>query len=196
MTRMTLLGAPLLLAAMGCTSTPRPLIERVTTSFADSDGVRLHCASLGQGPLVVMMHGFPDFWYTWRHQMEALAEDHEVVAFDLRGYNLSDKPKGVEQYDMSLLIEDVAAVIRHFGRDKAIVVGHDWGGAIAWGFAMRHPEMTDKLIVCNLPHPRGLTRQLATDPAQQANSQYAREFQKDGAHLMLSAPYTVSLGTM
>ena len=97
--------------------------------FANSNGVKIHYATLGKGPLVVMIHGFPDYWYTWRHQMEALAEDHQVVAIDMRGYNKSDKPKGVEQYDMKLLIGDVLAVVKHFKQEKATIVGHDWGGA-------------------------------------------------------------------
>src|SRR5579885_3699992 len=102
---------------------------RVQEGYADSNGVKIHYASLGQGPLVVMIHGFPDYWYTWRDQMEALSDKFQCVAIDQRGYNLSDKPKGVENYAMKLLVGDVAAVIKSLGRDKAIIVGHDWGGA-------------------------------------------------------------------
>ena len=155
--------------------------------YATNDGVRIHYAALGTGPLVVMIHGFPDYWLTWRHLMESLGKDHEVVALDQRGYNLSDRPRGVEQYDMSLLVSDVAAVIRARGRNQAIIMGHDWGGAVAWSFAMRHPEMTQKLVILNLPHPRGLGRELANSPRQQAASSYARTFQKDGAHTNLTA---------
>jgi len=162
------------------------LEESVKHGYADSDGVQIHYASLGKGPLVVMIHGFPDFWYTWRDQMEALADDFHVVAIDMRGYNKSDKPKGVENYDMSLLVQDVVAVVRHFKKEKAIIVGHDWGGAVAWTFAMSHPQMTERLIVLNLPHLRGLNRELATNPQQQKNSQYARDFQKEDAHLKLT----------
>jgi pimeloyl-ACP methyl ester carboxylesterase len=133
-----------------------------------------------------MIHGFPDFWYTWRNQMESLSKTHQAVAIDLRGYNLSDKPKGVENYDITLLVQDVAAVIKHLGRDKAIIVGHDWGGAIAWAFAMMKPELTDKLIILNLPHPRGLRRELARNPEQQKNSGYARGFQQEDAHKRLT----------
>src|SRR5207247_2831863 len=106
-------------------------IERqVEHGYADSGGVKIHYASLGKGPLMVMIHGFPDFWYTWRNQMAELSSRYQTVAVDLRGYNLSDKPKGVDNYDMRLLVGDIAAVIKHLGRDKAILVGHDWGGAI------------------------------------------------------------------
>ena len=170
-----LLSAPTLLAQ------PPDVFERVEHGYAVSEGgVKIHYATLGSGPLVVMIHGFPDFWYSWRHQMAALSESSQVVAIDQRGYNLSDKPKGVEQYDMRLLVADVAAVIRHLGRDKATIVGHDWGGMVAWQFAMQVPAMTERLIVLNLPHPRGLVRELRTNPEQIKNSAYARAFQ-DGA---------------
>ena len=163
------------------------LHERVKHGFANSSGVKIHYATLGKGPLVVMIHGFPDYWYTWRHQMETLAEDHQVVAIDMRGYNKSDKPKGKEQYDMKFLIGDVLAVVKHFKKEKATIVGHDWGGAVAWGVAMAAPQICDKLIILNLPHMRGLTRELANNPQQQKNSAYARRFQLPGAHLALSA---------
>ena len=163
------------------------LEKRVKHDYANSNGVKIHYVSLGEGPLVVMLHGFPDFWYTWRHQMEVLSKNHKVVAMDLRGYNRSDKPKGQENYAMRLLVSDVVAVIRHLGEEKAIIVGHDWGGAIAWQFAMHVPQMTEKLIILNLPHPRGLMREMAQNKEQQKNSQYARDFQKEGAHKLLTA---------
>jgi pimeloyl-ACP methyl ester carboxylesterase len=170
---ISLLSAPVLLAQQP------DVFERVAHGYAPSEGgVKIHYATLGSGPLIVMIHGFPDFWYTWRHQMASLSESFQVVAIDQRGYNLSDKPKGVEQYDMRLLVADVAAVIRHLGRDTATIVGHDWGGMVAWQFAMQMPSMTDRLIVLNLPHPRGLIRELQTNPEQITNSAYARTFQQ------------------
>lgn len=164
-----------------------PIERKVSHGYATNAGVRIHYARLGKGPLMVLIHGFPDCWLTWRFQMEALAKDHEVVAVDQRGYNLSDKPAGVEAYDVQWLVSDIEAVIRSRGKDRAIVVGHDWGGAVAWSFAMRHPEMTEKLIVLNLPHPRGIARELANNPEQRKNSAYARQFQQVGAHTNLTA---------
>jgi pimeloyl-ACP methyl ester carboxylesterase len=158
-----------------------------THGFAQSGDVRIHYVTNGSGPLLVMLHGFPDYWYTWRHQMPALAKKHQVVAIDQRGYNESDKPEGVENYSMEKLVGDVEAVLRHFKRQKAILVGHDWGGAVAWSFAMTHPEMTDRLIILNLPHPKGLMRELANNPEQRKNSTYAREFQKSDAASKLTA---------
>lgn len=159
----------------------------VKHGYADSGGVKIHYASMGQGPLVVMIHGFPDYWYTWRHQMETLAPFFQVVAMDNRGYNLSDKPKGAENYDMRLLVGDVAAVIRHFGKEKAIVVGHDWGGAIAWQVALNLPQMVEKLVILNLPHPNGMSREMATNQEQQKNAAYARRFQTEGSEKALTA---------
>lgn len=158
--------------------------KRVEHGYADSGGVKIHYAALGdkKNPLIVMIHGFPDFWYSWRDQMAALSSDYYVVAIDQRGYNLSDKPKGVENYDMRLLIGDVIAVIKHVGREKAIIVGHDWGGAVSWALAMYQPQFVEKLIILNLPHLRGLSRELANNPQQQKNSQYARNFQQPDAH--------------
>lgn len=144
--------------------------------YAQNGDVRIHYATMGEGPLVVMIHGFPDFWYSWRHQMEGLSNDFKVVAIDQRGYNLSDKPDGQASYNMRHLVGDVAAVIRHFGQEKAIVVGHDWGGIVAWQFAFANPQMVDRLVILNLPHPNGMARELANNPEQQRNSGYARTF--------------------
>ncbi len=122
-----------------------------------------------------MIHGFPDYWYTWRNQMEVLSKNYHVVAIDQRGYNKSDKPVGVENYTMKELVGDVAAVIHNFKEEKAIIVGHDWGGAVAWQFALHFPEMTDKLIILNITHPNGMLRELANNPSQQESSSYARK---------------------
>lgn len=161
--------------------------DQVEHRYADASGVKIHYAALGQGPLVVMIHGFPDFWYSWRKQMRALADNgYRVAAVDLRGYNLSDKPKGVENYAMPLLVGDIAAVVQAEQVERAVIVGHDWGGSVAWNVAMRRPEITRLLIICNLPHPAGLAREIATNPQQKKNSEYAFDFQKPDAHLAIS----------
>ena len=161
---------------------------RVEHRYAGNEGVNIHYAALGEGPLVVMLHGFPDFWYTWRDQMAALAgAGYRAVAPDLRGYNLSDAPKGIEHYGMRALLGDVAAVIRAEGAESAVVAGHDWGGALAWQFASRVPRMTERLAILNLPHLSGLTRELSENPAQREASAYTRRFQEEGAHEDLDA---------
>lgn len=159
--------------------------------YADSAGVKIHYVTKGQGPLVVLIHGFPDFWYSWREQIPTLSQHFQVVAIDQRGFNKSDQPEGVENYTMDKLVADVVAVVRHFGREKAIIVGHDWGGMVAWSCAMQHPELVQRLVILNLPHPKGLIRELVNNPQQQKNSQYARNFQKpDAAKQMLPGMLT------
>ena len=153
------------------------IFDLVRDHYADSNGVRIHYVTRGQGPLVVMIHGFPDFWYGWRDQIGVLARHHQVAALDLRGYNLSDKPAGVEQYGLGLLVADVAAVIHDLGRDRATIVGHDWGGAIAWTFAMDEPAMTRRLVVMNCPHPAIFTQHLRASGRQLARSWYMFFFQ-------------------
>ena len=177
---------------VGLSAAPLSAQELGEEGFADSGGVKIHYVTAGKGPLVVMLHGFPDYWYTWRDQIPVLAKQFQVVAVDLRGYNTSDKPEGVENYAIDKLVGDVAAVIKHFKQDKAVIVGHDWGGMIAWSFAMAHPDKTDRLVVLNLPHPKGLMRELANNPQQQKNSEYARNFQQPDAHKKLT-PEVLSL---
>ena len=168
-------GAATVAGATGTTETSE-LMDQVEHGYADSDGVKIHYATVGEGPLVVMIHGFPDFWYSWHQQMSGLKDRFQLVAIDQRGYNLSDQPAGEENYAMRYLLADVAAVIRHLGAAQATIVGHDWGGAVAWQFAFAFPDLVDKLIVLNLPHPNGLGREMRTNPEQQANSAYARAF--------------------
>lgn len=181
-----MLKISLLLAFSAC-AFAQDVESRVQHGYAENSGVKIHYATMGSGPLAIMIHGFPDYWYTWRHQMAALADSYQVVAIDQRGYNLSDKPKGDENYDMKLLVSDVIAVIKAFKKDKAIIIGHDWGGMVSWQLALNAPQFVDKLIILNLPHPRGLGRELATNPNQQKNSQYARNFQKEGFEKNLTA---------
>lgn len=186
MTRFLLILA-LLFPATPPAARAADVFTRVKDHVVDHEGVNIHYVTLGRGPLIVMIHGFPDFWYGWREQIAGLARHYQVAAIDQRGYNLSDKPAGVEPYDLQHLAGDVAAVIRDLGRDRAVIVGHDWGGAVAWTFAIAYPGMTERLIVLQTPHPRGLLRELRTNPAQEAASGYARSFQQDGAEAGFTA---------
>ncbi|HJR06567.1 MAG TPA: alpha/beta hydrolase [Pyrinomonadaceae bacterium] len=129
------------------------LVPGVRHDYAQLDGVRLHYAECGRsdGRLVLLLHGFPECWYSWRHQLIALGERFHVVAPDLRGYNLSDKPARVEDYRMEKLVGDVLGLIKHFGADDAAIVGHDWGAAIAWAIGARHPERVRKLAALQVP---------------------------------------------
>ena len=129
----------------------------------DLGAVRLHVVEAGSGPLVVLLHGFPEYWYSWRHQIPALAEaGFRVVAPDMRGYNLSDKPRGLESYSGEALAGDVRALIHTLGEECARVVGHDWGAQVAWETAMRHPEVVERLAILNVPHPARFLEGLRT----------------------------------
>jgi epoxide hydrolase 4 len=126
-----------------------------------TNGIRMHYVTQGEGPLVVLLHGFPEFWYSWRYQIPVLAEHgYRVVAPDLRGYNESDKPR--KGYDMGTLLLDIVGLIQGLGYEKAIIVGHDWGGALAWSFAIRYPAMTERLVVLNMAHPGAMMREFRT----------------------------------
>lgn len=154
------------------------IANRVQHGFVDSGGVKIHYAAVGTGPLVVLTHGIPGFWYDWRHLMLVLGRHYQVVAIDQRGFNLSDKPDGVENYTLSTLAGDIDAVVKHFGQKQAIIIGHDSGGWISWHYAMTHPDKIDRLVVLNLPHPRCIERELTCNPVQHKASDYARQYQQ------------------
>lgn len=151
--------------------------EEVEHHFADSNGTKIHYVSIGKGEPIVFVHGFPDFWYSFAHQMEALCPHYKTIAIDTRGYNQSDKPEGVENYQMEYLLKDILAVINDLGLQRINLVGHDWGGVICWQFTMQHQELVERLVILNLTHPKGYSAVVANPtPEQQANVQYARNF--------------------
>lgn len=128
----------------------------IAHDYAQLGEVRLHYAHAGpeDGPLVLLLHGYPEFSYSWRHQLPALGNaGFRAIAPDTRGYNLSDHPRGDRAYRIETLVEDVRQLIEHFGRKQAAIVGHDWGGLIAWWFAIHHPSWVERLTVMNCPHP-------------------------------------------
>ena len=152
--------------------------DDVEHGYVENNGVRIHYAAVGAGPPVVMIHGFPDFWYSWREQMAGLQDQFRLIAIDQRGYNKSGQPAGVENYDMTLLVSDVVAVINELGDGKATVVGHDWGGVVAWNVAFAHPEVVHNLVILDLPHPNGLAQAWANNETAFANTNYARVFRE------------------
>ena len=156
-------------------------------NYAEVNGVRLHYVSAGQGPLILFLHGFPEFWYEWKKQLPEFGQDHLAVAPDMRGYNLSAKPEALDQYRMKHLVEDVRALAAHLGHKKFILAGHDWGGAVAWSFALAHPECLEKLIIINAPHPGIFVRELRDNPAQQKASEYMLMFRTSEAEQRLAA---------
>jgi pimeloyl-ACP methyl ester carboxylesterase len=165
-----------------------PLIAatRWKNRYAEVNGVRLHYVEEGRGPLILFLHGFPEFWYEWKDLLPEFGKDHHAVAPDMRGYNLSDKPEKVEAYTVSTIVEDVRALADKLGGGKFVLVGHDWGGVIAWAFAAAHPEMLEKLVIVNAPHPTVFGRELANNPNQQKASAYFNLFNSPAAESTLS----------
>jgi epoxide hydrolase 4 len=156
-------------------------------AYTDVNGVRLHYVAAGTGKLILFLHGFPEFWYAWKDQLVEFGATHQAVAPDLRGYNLSSKPGEVKQYRIAHLVEDVRALAAHLGHRRFILVGHDWGGGVAWATALYHPECIEKLIIINAPHPGVFEREPRSNPAQQQASQYMLLFRSPAAEATLSA---------
>lgn len=154
---------------------------------AEINGIRLHYVSAGAGKLILFLHGFPEFWYAWKKQLEEFGRDHQAVAPDLRGYHLSAKPAEVEQYGVNHLVEDVLGLADHLGHKKFILVGHDWGGVVAWAAAALYPARVERLVIINAPHPAVFARELRQNPAQQQASQYMLMFRSPQAESLLSA---------
>lgn len=143
-----------------------------THEYAEVNGIRLHYVTEGSGRLILFAHGFPEFWYAWKDQLAEFGRDHQAVALDMRGFNRSSKPAEVEQYQMKYLVEDVRGLVRQLGHERFTLVAHDWGGAMAWVFAVTYPDLLDGLVIINSPHPAIFARELSANPAQQQASQY------------------------
>jgi epoxide hydrolase 4 len=154
----------------------------IHTQVDGADGVRLHAATNGtSGPVMLFLHGFPEFWGAWHRQLDEFSPQFRTVALDLRGYNRSDKPDGAANYVISKLVDDIRAVLRSLsGGQRAIVVGHDWGGIIGWSLACESPELLERLIIINAPHPVLFHRELKQNSAQRIASSYAGFFQLRG----------------
>lgn len=156
--------------------------------YAINNGVKLHYMAGGDGPLLVFIHGFPDYWYTWSHQIDHLLATHSIAALDTRGYNRSDAPPDQAAYSMEHLVEDVAAVILTEEQLSATLIGHDWGGTIAWEFARTHPTMTDGLVIINMPHPDNIAAAIQQQDSAQATAfDYAARFRQEGSEAYLDA---------
>jgi pimeloyl-ACP methyl ester carboxylesterase len=152
----------------------------LTHRTIETHGVRLHAVEAGprDGPLVLLLHGFPEFWYGWRRQIEPLAAaGFRVLVPDQRGYDMSDKPRGARAYDLDTLAADAIGLLDALGRERGSIVGHDWGAAVAWWTAIRHPERVERLAILNGPHPVVMRRALRRDPRQMLRSWYIFFFQ-------------------
>jgi pimeloyl-ACP methyl ester carboxylesterase len=143
----------------------------VQHEYAHVNGIRLHYVTAGSGELLLFLHGFPDFWYLWKEQIAHFSQSYRVVAPDLRGYNLSDKPADVAQYRLPVIVEDIRALLDHLGQRPIVLVGHDWGGAVAWEFAARYPDHLAKLIIFSTA-PLDIIRRALRDPDQRREWTY------------------------
>ena len=161
-------------------------MPELTGGYAEVNGLRLHYQRSGTGRLMLFLHGFPEFWYCWRRQLEEFGRDHLALAPDLRGYNLSDKPAGVDAYKARHLVEDVRQLARAFTGEKFVLVAHDWGGAVAWNLAIAQPELLSHLVIINSPHPYTFWRELSGNPAQQKASDYMLLLRSAKAERVLS----------
>ncbi len=165
----------------------KPDLDLETRYFETAEGIRLHAKVCGpeHAPMLLFVHGFPEFWYSWRKQLPEFSKDYRCVAIDLRGFNLSSQPPEVAAYKPALLVADLCAVIAELGAPVRAVIAHDWGGAVAWSLAAQHPELMDKFVVLNSPHAITFAKALATDASQQAASEYMNWLRRAGSEAVL-----------
>jgi len=152
--------------------------------YIDTNGIRLHVMEAGpeNGPIIMFLHGFPEFWYAWRKQIDYFADlGYLVVIPDQRGYNLSDKPEGIEAYKTDEMAKDVLGLIDHYGHKQIYLVGHDWGASVSWWTALKYPDRIKRLVIMNVPHPKVMNKNMLTNPKQMQRSWYIFFFQLPNA---------------
>jgi pimeloyl-ACP methyl ester carboxylesterase len=154
------------------------LLNEIEEVFIETNGVKLHTIMIGSGEPLILLHGFPEFWYCWSKVIPFLKDKFKLIIPDMRGYNLSDKPEGVENYKIEILIEDIKGISEELNLGEFYLAGHDWGGAVAWIFAEKYPKLLKKLIILNAPHHKIFQKVLKTDKEQQESSSYILEFRK------------------
>ena len=156
-------------------------MEAIQEKYIEVNGIKLHTIILGSGEPIILLHGFPDFWYGWKNVISGLREDFKLIVPDTRGINLSDKPEGVESYDITLLADDIVKLSKKLNLGKFTLVGHDWGGVIAYYFAFKYPDLLKKLIICNSAHPAVHRKKMKTDEKQRRSGGYLAQLMKPGA---------------
>jgi pimeloyl-ACP methyl ester carboxylesterase len=168
------------------------LFDEIEEVYVETNGIKLHTVLIGSGKPLILLHGFPDFWYGWKDIMLGLKDDYRLIVPDMRGYNLSDKPQGIENYSLELLINDIKGLSESLNLGKFYLVGHDWGGPIAWAFAGMFPELLEKLILINGPHPLVIRDLIANDNDQRNASSYIFEFIKpDSANKLMENDFQI-----
>ncbi|MFX0057950.1 MAG: alpha/beta fold hydrolase [Candidatus Hodarchaeota archaeon] len=164
--------------------------KEIEENFVDVNGIKLHIISIGSGQPLILLHGFPDFWYGWKSVIPKLKDKFRLIIPDMRGYNLSDKPKGIQKYRIDYLIEDIRVIIEKLSLGNVYLAGHDWGGVVAWVFAEKYPNLLKKLAILNAPHPKIFQEKLRNDKKQQEASFYIFKFLKpDGEKWLFEEDY-------
>ncbi|MFX1260066.1 MAG: alpha/beta fold hydrolase [Promethearchaeota archaeon] len=153
-------------------------LKEIEEKYISVNGIKLHTVVIGSGEPLILLHGFPDFWYGWKSIIPKLKDDFELIIPDLRGFNLSDKPKGIRNYRIELLVDDIHALSEKLNLSRFFLAGHDWGAVISWAFAEKYPKKVKKLAILNGPHPKIFQEKLRTDKDQQKASFYIFEFLK------------------
>ena len=163
------------------------LLEQVEERFIETNGIKLHTVLIGTGEPIIMLHGFPDFWYGWKKIIFGLKDEFRLIIPDTRGINLSDKPEGDENYNLEVLVEDIKGLSEALNLGKFTLVGHDWGGIIAWMFAEKYPELLKSLIILNAPHPKVIEKKYMTNKSQKKAAGYVFDLIKPGAEKVMMA---------
>lgn len=161
------------------------LFNEIEEVYIDTNGIKLHTIIIGSGDPLILLHGFPEFWYCWKSVIPGLKNNFKLIIPDMRGYNLSDKPKDIEKYKIEYLLGDIKSLIENLNLKQVYLAGHDWGGVVAWAFAEKYPKLLKKLIILNAPHPKIFQKTLRTDKKQQVASSYIFEFLKPEAEKKL-----------
>ncbi|MEJ2293152.1 MAG: alpha/beta hydrolase [Candidatus Lokiarchaeota archaeon] len=161
------------------------IFNNIEEKYIKTNNITLHTIIIGKGRPLILLHGFPDFWYGWKGVIPELKTKFKLIIPDMRGYNLSDKPKGTQKYKMKYLIDDIKGLIDALNLEKPYLAGHDWGGVVAWGFAEKYPELIQKLVILNAPHPKIFASLLQSNKAQQKASSYIFQFLKPGGEQFL-----------
>ena len=160
--------------------------EEIEEKYISTNGIKLHNVIIGCGEPLILLHGFPDFWFGWKKLIPLIKDKYQLIIPDMRGYNLSDKPEGVENYHIELLIEDIIGLIDHFGFEKVYLAGHDWGGVLSWFIAEKYPNKIKKLAIINAPHLKIFQSKLKNDEAQKKASYYIFNFLKPNSEKVLT----------
>lgn len=175
------------------------LKKGMTSHFIETNGIKMHYVKAGEGPkLVVMAHGFPEFWFGNYNILKSFvgSKEYTAVAPDMRGYNLTEKPGEIKDYQVKNMVDDLIGLAKGLGHDKFNLIGHDWGGIVCWWLAIVHPDVLEKFIIINSPHPIVFVREMRENPAQQAGNTYTQMFRSEGSEAKVSANNFEILVTM